>query len=93
MPKQVRSVKSLGSGRLGEARRIFVEIRQDLLTQLNEVEEILQRIDSMPSQKTNAKKSLEELFAARDTTKPGSKEEERAAEEILAAVFPDTNAG
>jgi hypothetical protein len=38
------------------------------------------------------KKSLKDLFEERDRTRPGSREEEQAAEKILEAVFPDTNA-
>jgi len=38
------------------------------------------------------KKTLKRLFEERDQTRPGSKEEEQAAEKILEAVFPDTNA-
>jgi hypothetical protein len=38
------------------------------------------------------KKTLEKLFEDRDRTHPGSREEERAAEKILEAVFPDTKA-
>jgi hypothetical protein len=37
------------------------------------------------------KKTLRQLFEERDRTRAGSKEEERAAEEILKTVFPDTN--
>ena len=40
----------------------------------------------------NPKKTLKQLFEERDRTLPGSKEEEQAAEKILQAVFPDTNA-
>ncbi|MFZ0773078.1 MAG: hypothetical protein WCA49_00755 [Candidatus Sulfotelmatobacter sp.] len=40
----------------------------------------------------NPKKSLKELFEERDRTRPGSREEEQAAEKILEVVFPDTNA-
>jgi hypothetical protein len=39
------------------------------------------------------KKALKELFDERDRTRPGSKEEEQAAEKILESLFPDTNAG
>jgi hypothetical protein len=38
------------------------------------------------------KKALNRLFEERDHTRPGSREEERAAEKILEALFPDTNA-
>ena len=38
------------------------------------------------------KKTLKKLFEERDRTRPGSREEEQAAEKILEAVFPDTNA-
>jgi hypothetical protein len=37
-------------------------------------------------------KSLKQLFENRDRTRPGSREEEQAAEKILEAMFPDTNA-
>lgn len=39
----------------------------------------------------NPKKSLKELFDDRDRTRPGSREEEQAAEKILESVFPDTD--
>jgi hypothetical protein len=40
----------------------------------------------------NPKKTLKKLFEERDRTRPGSSEEEQAAEKILEALFPDTNA-
>jgi hypothetical protein len=40
----------------------------------------------------NPNKTLKELFDERDRTRPGSNEE-RAAEKILEALFPHTNAG
>jgi hypothetical protein len=40
----------------------------------------------------NPKKTLKKLFEERDRTRPGSREEEQAAEKILEALFPDTNA-
>jgi hypothetical protein len=42
--------------------------------------------------KASPKKALEELFVERDRTRPGSREEQQAAEKILEALFPDTNA-
>ncbi len=36
-------------------------------------------------------KSLKELFEERDRARPGSTEEEQAAEKILESVFPDTD--
>jgi hypothetical protein len=45
-------------------------------------------VTSVPS----PKKTLKKLFEERDRTRPGSREEEQAAEKILEAVFPDTNA-
>jgi len=36
-------------------------------------------------------KHLKELFEERNRTDPGSMEEERAAEKILEAIFPDSN--
>jgi hypothetical protein len=42
---------------------------------------------------TSSKKKLKELFDERDRSRPGSQEEEKAAEKILEALFPDTNAG
>jgi hypothetical protein len=42
---------------------------------------------------TSPKKPLKDLFDERDATRPGSKEEEQAAEKILESLFPDTNAG
>jgi hypothetical protein len=44
--------------------------------------------DSRP----RSKKSLKQLFDERDRTQPGSREEEKTAEKILEAIFPDTNA-
>jgi len=38
------------------------------------------------------KKTLQQLFEERDRTRPGSREEEKAAEKILETIFPDTNA-
>ena len=40
----------------------------------------------------HSKKSLKQLFDERDATRPGSREEEKAAEKILETIFPDTNA-
>jgi hypothetical protein len=40
----------------------------------------------------SSKKALKRLFEERDRTRPGSREEEQAAEKILEALFPDTNA-
>jgi hypothetical protein len=45
-------------------------------------------VTSVPS----PKKTLKKLFEERDRTRPRSREEEQAAEKILEAVFPDTNA-
>jgi ABC-type transporter MlaC component len=39
-----------------------------------------------------AKKSIKELFDERNRTRPESREEENAAEKILEAIFPDSNA-
>jgi hypothetical protein len=39
------------------------------------------------------KRHCKELFDQRDRTRPGSREKEQAAEKILEALFPDTNAG
>ena len=47
---------------------------------------------SMPPA-ASSKKTLKQLFDERDRTRPGSREEEKAAEKILEAMFPDTNAG
>jgi hypothetical protein len=35
-------------------------------------------------------KTLKKLFEERDRTRPGSREEEQAAEKILEALFPDS---
>jgi hypothetical protein len=35
--------------------------------------------------------TLKELFAQRDATQPGSKEEDQALERIIGAMFPDSN--
>ena len=40
----------------------------------------------------DAKKTLKALFQERDASRPGSREEEQAAEKILESLFPDTNA-
>jgi hypothetical protein len=40
----------------------------------------------------SSKKTLKELFEERNRTRPGSKEEEQAAEKIAEAIFPDSNA-
>jgi hypothetical protein len=40
----------------------------------------------------SSKKTLKQLFDERDRTRPGSREEEQAAEKILETMFPDTNA-
>jgi len=40
-----------------------------------------------------SKQALQELFDQRDRAQPGSREEKEAAEKILKAIFPDTNAG
>jgi hypothetical protein len=48
---------------------------------------------STPTPAVSPKKTLKDLFDARDRTRPGSKEEEQAAERILETLFPDTNAG
>jgi hypothetical protein len=34
--------------------------------------------------------SVKELFAQRDVTQPGSKEEDHAVENIISAMFPNT---
>jgi hypothetical protein len=47
---------------------------------------------STASPAVRPKKTLEELFDERDRTRPGSREEEQAAEKILETLFPDTNA-
>jgi hypothetical protein len=39
-----------------------------------------------------SKKSLKQLFEERNRTVPGSKEDVKAAEKILEAVFPDSDA-
>ena len=40
----------------------------------------------------SAKKTLKTLFEERNDTRPGSREEEQAAEKILDSLFPDSNA-
>src|ERR1700689_2037630 len=40
----------------------------------------------------SSKKTLKKLFDERDRTRPGSRENEKTAEEILVAIFPDANA-
>jgi hypothetical protein len=64
------------------------------MAEVHEIDGILERLASIPGAPLlKSKKSLKELFDARDLTRPGSREEEQAAEKILEAVFPDTNAG
>jgi hypothetical protein len=63
-----------------------------LLAQARTLDQILERMDSALAPDANLKKSLRELFDARDRTQVGSTEEAQAAEKILEAVFPDTNA-
>lgn len=45
-----------------------------------------------PTPAVRTKKSLKQLFDERDRTDRGSREEQKAAEKILEAIFPDTNA-
>jgi hypothetical protein len=47
---------------------------------------------STTTPKESPENSLKKLFENRDRTRPGSREEELAAEKILEAMFPDTNA-
>jgi len=49
-----------------------------------------QRITGVASAPAPA--SLKELFKQRDATKPGSKEEEKAVDRIMEAMFPDSHA-
>jgi hypothetical protein len=51
-----------------------------------------QTTKAAPAPATRSKKSLKQLFDERDRTRPGSREEEKAAEKILETIFPDTNA-
>jgi hypothetical protein len=50
-----------------------------------------QTTKTSPPAANRSKKSLKQLFEERDHTRPGSREEEKAAEKILEAVFPDTD--
>ncbi len=52
----------------------------------------LQPAKSAPVAAARSKKPLKQLFDERDSTRPGSREEEKATENILEAIFPDTNA-
>jgi len=97
MSRRVRAAGSTGAtpgvDRLAEAREILVQARERLVSELREIDGILERLASIQAApRLNPKKSLKELFEARDLTQPGSTEEEQAAEKILEAVFPDTNA-
>jgi DNA-directed RNA polymerase subunit F len=93
MPKKLRAAKETLTS-VAKARKILAQRREDLLAEVKELDEVLERLDSLqPGSLRRAGKSLEELFEARDGTKPGSMEERAAAEKILEAVFPDTNAG
>jgi hypothetical protein len=47
---------------------------------------------SRTTPKESPENSLKKLFENRDRARPGSKEEKQAAEKILEAMFPDTNA-
>jgi hypothetical protein len=51
-----------------------------------------QTAKAAPVPAVRSKKSLKQLFDERDRTRPGTREEEKAAEKILEAIFPDTNA-
>jgi hypothetical protein len=52
----------------------------------------VQTTKTAPAPAVRSKKSLKQLFEERDRTRPGSREEEKAAEKILETIFPDTNA-
>jgi hypothetical protein len=52
----------------------------------------MQTSKTPPAAAVRSKKSLKQLFDERDRTSQGSREEEKAAEKILEAIFPDTNA-
>jgi hypothetical protein len=52
----------------------------------------VQTTKTAPTPAVRSKKSLKQLFEERDRTRPGSREEEKAAEKILETIFPDTNA-
>jgi hypothetical protein len=52
----------------------------------------VQASKTAPTPAVRSKKPLKQLFDERDRTSPGSREEEKAAEKILEAIFPDTNA-
>jgi hypothetical protein len=52
----------------------------------------VQTSKTAPTPAVRSKKSLKQLFDERDRTSQGSREEEKAAEKILEAIFPDTNA-
>jgi hypothetical protein len=98
MSKQARAAKSTGltarrSDPLAQARKILVQGRDHLLAQAQELDRVLERLDSLqPAPAASQKKTIKQLFDARDRTPSGSKEEERATERILESVFPDTNA-
>ena len=51
-----------------------------------------QAAKATPAPAARPKKSLRQLFDERDRTRTRSREEEQAAEKILEAIFPDTNA-
>ena len=96
MHKKAREPKSVlrnrTDDRVRQARQLLLEERARLLQQLRSVDEIIQRLESVRAASgSKSKNSLEELFQARDRTKPGSAEERQAAERILESVFPDTN--
>ena len=94
MPKRVRvsrsTASSHGTDRFTEAREKLVQARDRLMAEVREIDGILERLSNV---RLDRKKSLKELFDARDFTEPGSLEEEQVAEKILEKVFPDTNAG
>jgi hypothetical protein len=98
MSRRVRAGGSTGATRsvdhFVEAREILVQARERLVSQVRDIDGILERLASIQAApRLNPKKALKELFEARDLTQLGSKEEEQAAEKILEAMFPDTNAG
>jgi hypothetical protein len=52
----------------------------------------VQTAKAAPTSAIRSRKSLKQLLDERDRTRPGSREEEKAAEKILETIFLDTNA-
>ena len=98
MSRRIRAARSTQAGqridRFAEAREMLADARACLMDEIHQIDGMLERLAAIQATpRLNPKRSLKDLFEARDLTKPGSTQEERAAQKILEAVFPDTNGG